>query len=346
MMEIGFAHALMICAAALAAGYAVTGLVIPPLRRRAILDRPNERSSHTTPVPRGGGWGIMSPILPAWAVIALVAGDIGTMAPVLAGALLLVGVSWFDDLRGLTPALRLAAQIVAVGLAVLALPDGVLVFQGLLPPVADRLAAALAWLWFINLFNFMDGIDGLAGTEAASIGAGVVLVTAIAGLAPQLGLYAAVVAGAALGFLVWNWQPAKVFMGDVGSVPLGYVLGWLLVVLAVGGLLPAAILLPLYFVADATITLTRRVWRRERVWRAHREHFYQRAVRQGHSHARVVMMVGLVNVLLIVLAVASLLLGWIMLTVGAAAVGGLLWLLTRPSWVAPMAPPEAPPEAP
>jgi UDP-N-acetylmuramyl pentapeptide phosphotransferase/UDP-N-acetylglucosamine-1-phosphate transferase len=135
----------------------------------------------------------------------------------------------------------------------------------------------------------MDGIDGLAGSEAAVICAGLLLFASVgAGADPMLRTLAAAVAGAATGFLVWNWSPARIFLGDVGSVPLGYVLGFLLLGLAVRGYWRIALILPLYFLADATITLARRLLRGERVWQAHREHFYQQAVRRGLGHAAVV----------------------------------------------------------
>jgi UDP-N-acetylmuramyl pentapeptide phosphotransferase/UDP-N-acetylglucosamine-1-phosphate transferase len=197
------------------------------------------------------------------------------------GAVLLAAVSWLDDLRGLSPIVRLLVQAVAVAIGVFVLPW---------PQDPFRLAAiGLVWIWWINLFNFMDGIDGLAGSEAAAIGAGLLLLASVgAGADPALRTLAAAVIGAAIGFLVWNWSPARIFLGDVGSVPLGYVLGFLLLDLAVRGYWKIALILPLYFLADATITLARRLLRGERVWQAHREHFYQQAVRRGLGHAAVV----------------------------------------------------------
>jgi UDP-N-acetylmuramyl pentapeptide phosphotransferase/UDP-N-acetylglucosamine-1-phosphate transferase len=143
-------------------------------------------------------------------------------------------------------------------------------------------------MWWINLFNFMDGIDGLAAGEAAAIGLGLLLFAGLGvGVDPQLAWLAAAIFGAAIGFLVWNWPPARIFLGDVGSTTLGYLTGFLLLGVAFGGHCRVALILPLYFVADATITLGRRLWRGERFWRAHREHFYQRAVGQGQGHAAV-----------------------------------------------------------
>ena len=327
-------------AGSFALSWLLTGRVLAYLRHKAILDHPNDRSSHSIPTPRGGGWGVMLTLLPAWTLIAVTADDPLHALPILAGAVALMAVSWMDDRRGLGPAPRFLAQIAAVAAGLSALPGGALpggalpgdglVFQGLLPFWADRLVAAVGWLWFVNLFNFMDGIDGLAGSEAASIGAGLALVASLGALDPALALYGLAAAGAALGFLMWNWHPAKLFMGDVGSVPLGFTLGWLLLVLAASGLWVAALLIPAYFLADATFTLLRRLAEGKKVWQAHREHFYQKATQRGRNHAQVVRLVLALNAALLLLAVASLALGWTVLPAGAAAVVLLLALLARP----------------
>jgi UDP-N-acetylmuramyl pentapeptide phosphotransferase/UDP-N-acetylglucosamine-1-phosphate transferase len=303
-----------------------TGLVTRALRRRAILDHPNERSSHTVPVPRGGGWGILAVVAPGWLWL-------GVSPLVLAGLALLAAVSWIDDRRNLAPALRLVVQAAAVGLGLIALGDQGRLFQGALPDWLDHGIAGLGWLWFLNLFNFMDGIDGLAGGEAVSVALGLALVTSLGagGLsavgAGSLTGPALVLAGAGAGFLVWNWQPARVFMGDVGSVPIGFGLGWLLLAAAGQGLWPAALLLPLYFLTDATVTLLRRAAAGKPVLQAHREHFYQKAVQSGWSHARVVWAVLVTNAGLIALAVLAPAVGWPVLGVGAALVLMLLWRL-------------------
>lgn len=273
------------------------------LDRRAILDRPNERSSHLVPTPRGAGIAVMAVLLPAWALVARFApgADAAPPAP-LAAALVLAVVSWRDDLAALPALLRLSIHLAAVLVGMLTLAGPALVFQGLFPWWLDRLAVALAWLWFLNLFNFMDGIDGIAGAETATLGLGVALAALLAGLDSPLPLYGLTAAAAALGFLRWNWHPARIFLGDVGSVPLGYLLAWLLLELASRGLWAAALLLPLYYLADATLTLIGRLLRGERFWRAHREHFYQKAVRGGLSHARVVAAIMAANGALVGLA--------------------------------------------
>jgi len=216
----------------------------------------------------------------------------------------LAGVSWIDDLRDLGALPRLAAQFAAAIAGVLVLPG--LVFQGLFPPWLDATLAVIGWVWFVNLFNFMDGIDGISGVEAIAIAAGIGLAGGLLSLLPPgMTAQALAVAAATAGFLAWNWHPAKIFLGDIGSVGLGYLLAWLLLALAATGEWEAALILPLYYLADATITLLRRLARKEKVWQAHREHYYQRAVQSGRSHARVSTVVAATNAALVVLALAA-----------------------------------------
>jgi len=311
-----------------------TRALIPLLRRAAVLDHPNERSLHSAPTPRGGGIALVAAILLAW--LALIAA--GAVAPrlsvVLFGAALLAAISWIDDVRGMSPAPRLLAQLVAVGLGMTALMPAGPVFQGWLMPGLDAVAAGLLWLWFVNLFNFMDGIDGLAGSEATVIALGLVLFAGFGvGSDPGLAALAATAAAAAFGFLVWNWAPARIFLGDVGSVPLGYLLGFLLLGVAASGHWKVALILPLYFLADATLTLARRLARGERVWRAHREHFYQRAVQRGLGHSAVVRRVIAANLVLILCGWAAEN-GWGIAALAAAAmvVAALLTSLAGGGW--------------
>ena len=301
------------------------------LRARAILDQPNERSSHAVPTPRGGGIAVVAALLLVGGGIAYASAS-GAVVGVLGLAALLAAVSWLDDLHTLPPAPRLLAQVAAVALGLTALPGDGLVFQGLLPLWLDLLLAGLVWVWFINLYNFMDGIDGITGIETATIGGGLVLVAAT-----PFGALGATALGAALGFLVWNKPPARLFLGDVGSVPLGFVLGWLLLSLAAQGQWAAALLLPLYYLADATLTLVKRLLRREAVWQAHRSHFYQQAVRalEGPDHDRrapahwhVDGAIALCNLLLLAAAYLSVALPdqrLAALAIGALAVAVLLW---------------------
>lgn len=217
------------------------------------------------------------------------------------------------------------------------------------PGLATSLLAALYIVWMINLTNFMDGIDGIAAGEALSIGLGAMAVAGVvwldalldtlgvagaaAALDPAMAASAAmggVAAAAALGFLWWNWHPARIFLGDVGSVPLGFLAGYLLLRLAESGQWAAALILPLYFLADATITLALRALGGERVWLAHKQHFYQRAVARGMSHAQVVALTLAANAALIGAAVvAAMGMVWLGLLAAAAAVAVTLYILGR-----------------
>jgi UDP-N-acetylmuramyl pentapeptide phosphotransferase/UDP-N-acetylglucosamine-1-phosphate transferase len=306
-----------------------TRALIPILRRRDVLDHPNERSSHRVPTPRGGGIAVISAALVAWIVLAR-SGSVGPSVMIASlGAGGLAVVSWIDDLRDLSPLPRLLAQGAAVALGIFALPEAQYLPQGWLS-IACFAAIGVLWVWWINLFNFMDGIDGIAASEAAAIGVGLLLLaSAGAGADPALAMLAAAVLGAVLGFLVWNWSPARIFLGDF-SAPLGYLLGFLLLDLAMRGFWKVALILPLYFLADATITLARRLLRGARVWQAHREHFYQQAVRAGLGHAAVVERVIAADLVLISCGWAAEN-GWgtISLAVSAATVASLLAVLSR-----------------
>jgi len=305
-----------------------TRALIPLLRHAAVLDHPNERSSHEAPTPRGGGIALVAAILLAWLALVVAGAAPPRLLVVLCGAALLAAISWIDDVRGLSPAMRLLAQLVAVVAGMIALIPGGSVFQGWLPAGLDAVAAGLLWLWFINLFNFMDGIDGLAGSEAAAIALGLVLFAGFgAGHDPGLAALAATVVAAVVGFLVWNWAPARIFLGDVGSVPSGYLLGFLLLDVAARGGWKIALILPLYFLADATVTLARRLVRGETVWQAHRQHFYQRAVLRGLGHAAVVRRVIAADLLLIACGWAAEN-GWAIAALAAAAVVVLALLVS------------------
>ena len=268
----------------LAAGF--VDLVRRHALRRRQLDMPNERSSHTVPTPRGGGLGVVVVIAAAW-VWVLIAWQIPL--PIELGLCIIAMVAvaivgWLDDRRGMGVASRLAVHVLA-GLAVAAL------------------SARLGWPWWIgiawvvgavssiNVVNFMDGIDGLIASQT------MIAALSIASLAPADGLarpFALAVTGAAGGFLVWNWPPARIFLGDVGSGSLGFalvVLGALLIAERGADVVRAFLpLFPLFL--DAAWTMGRRALRGERITTAHRSHLYQRLANGGWGHQRVTMLYG------------------------------------------------------
>jgi UDP-N-acetylmuramyl pentapeptide phosphotransferase/UDP-N-acetylglucosamine-1-phosphate transferase len=312
---------LLLAFVAAALSWSLIGIFTRVMTTSRRVEPPNERSMHSVPVPAGAGIALVATTLILWPWWQSQAA--GAHLMLLASFAGLGVLSWIDDSRQLSPAIRLGAQALAVALCLASLPADARVLQ-ILPPVLERLLLALAWLWFINLFNFMDGIDGLAGSETIAVALGYLALLTYAGLEDPFWRLALVVAASAAGYLVWNWHPAKVFMGDAGSIPLGFLLGWLMLDLALHGQWVAGLILPLYFVADATFTLLARALRGEKLWQAHRQHFYQRAVIGGATPSGVVWRVGVANVMLIGLAFLSVRHPAPALVAAAVIVAGLL----------------------
>jgi UDP-N-acetylmuramyl pentapeptide phosphotransferase/UDP-N-acetylglucosamine-1-phosphate transferase len=304
------------------------------LKRRAILDRPVDRSAHRVPVPRGGGLVVVPSVLVAWLALALLGEAPADTLTVALAAAALAALSWRDDVAGLPIALRLGAHAVAVAVGLAALPPGV--FQGVLPPLADRAAAALVWLWFLNAYNFMDGIDGITGIETAAIGLGLALVAIARPGGADTPVPALALAAGGLGFLRWNWHPAQIFLGDVGSIALGYLGGFLLLAMAAHGLWAPALILPLYYLADAGITMARRALAGERFWEAHRRHFYQRALAPDGDHAAVARIILAGDMLLVALAVLAASHPWPALAAAAVVVAAMLALMERRARAVPV----------
>src|SRR5256714_1725917 len=199
--------------------------------------------------------------------------------------------------------------------------------------VAAALSAALILLlggvWFVNLVNFMDGIDWMTLAEVVPVTAGAALLGPVGAAPPEAVLVALALLGATIGFAPFNRPVAKLFLGDVGSLPIGLLLGWLMLMLAGRDNLAAAILLPLYYLADATITLARRLIRREAIWEAHRIHFYQRATDGGLSVEEIIVRVFVVNLALAGLALVTAIEPDPRVELATVALGGALvaWLL-------------------
>jgi UDP-N-acetylmuramyl pentapeptide phosphotransferase/UDP-N-acetylglucosamine-1-phosphate transferase len=313
-------------AAAWACSAALIVLMLPMFRRYA-LARPNARSSHTIPTPQGGGLAVVLAVAIALGANALLVGPdlsmAGEVLPLGAAVVLLTVVGAIDDISPLSPMLRLAVQAVAVALAVLTMPDELRALP-IVPVPVERAAEIVAGLWFVNLVNFMDGIDLMTVAETVPSTACLFIFALFGAAPPPVGPVALALCGAVLGFAPFNRPAAKLFLGDVGSLPIGLLLFWLLLQLAGSGHLAAAILPPLYYVADATITLVRRAARGERLTEAHRSHFYQLAVIRGLPVRTVVERVCAVNIALAALAALSVWLASAWFDVVALAGGGAL----------------------
>jgi UDP-N-acetylmuramyl pentapeptide phosphotransferase/UDP-N-acetylglucosamine-1-phosphate transferase len=314
---------------------AVLIVLLRPLLQRYALARPNARSSHRVPTPQGGGIAVMIAAVAMVTAAGLLAPH-GIAAPwrlaavfIAASALALLGA--IDDIRPLEAWPRLLLQAVAVAVVIAVLPAGLRVVP-MLSWWAERALMALAVLWLINLVNFMDGIDWITVAEIVPITAALAIFGWGGALPPETTAVALALCGALIGFAPFNRPVAKLFLGDVGSLPIGLLLGWLLIALAEHHL-AAALLLPLYYLADATITLLRRFARGERITQAHRSHYYQQAVDGGLGVYAVVARIFAVNIVLAVLAGATLHaspgIALLALAGGAALVAALLTAFSR-----------------
>ena len=306
-------HDLAFCGALPAAaiiGFAATLcalliVILRPLLERYALARPNARSSHKVPTPQGGGIAVVAATIVTFygALFLLFDTAAASQAPLIVfGAVVLIAaVGAADDVHSIAVIPRLLLQALAVALAIYGLPHELRVTP-LIPWWAERVLLIVGGLWFVNLVNFMDGIDWMTVAEVVPITAALAVVGWLGAL-PLPGVIAALALfGAMIGFAYFNRPVARLFLGDVGSLPIGLLLGWLLLLLAASGHIAAAILLPLYYLADATITLVRRLIRGEPVWQAHRTHFYQLATDRGFTVTQVVLRVFFVNVALAALA--------------------------------------------
>ena len=315
-------------AAALSAGLIAA---LRPAFARYAMARPNARSSHAVPTPQGGGIAVVAAtLIGAWLGAMLTSTGLSTTEwlALSVATILLALTGAIDDIRGLGPAPRLLIQIVAVGLVIASLPDDFAVVPQLARPI-ERALLLLGGVWFVNLVNFMDGIDWMTVAEVVPVTAGVVLLGFTDGAPPGAAVIAVALLGAIIGFAPFNRPVARLFLGDVGSLPIGLLLGWLMLMLAGRNNLAAAILLPLYYLADATITLARRLMRREAVWEAHRTHFYQRATDGGFSVEEIVVRVFVINLALAGLALITAIEPDPRVDVATIALGGALvaWLL-------------------
>lgn len=326
---------LSILALAIGATLIVVAFGTPVLRKllvaKGIYDNPNARSSHHLPTPRGGGIVVLLAIIIGLAILGI------SGYPLPTGLLFIVLISfalsclsWMDDVRNLSPFIRLACQALAVGSAILIDPSLIITSIPHLPASLSILITAAIWIWFVNLYNFMDGIDGMTGVQTLSISLGIGLLGWSGALSNENTATLAIIGAAAFAFLFWNWSPSKIFLGDVGSIPLGFILGWVLIRAINEGAWAAAIIIPGFYLADATITLLRRAIRGEKIWTAHRQHFYQMPVLQNVSHSRIMFRVIAANAALICTAL------WVLpinntygLALGGLIIAGLLWHLSQ-----------------
>jgi UDP-N-acetylmuramyl pentapeptide phosphotransferase/UDP-N-acetylglucosamine-1-phosphate transferase len=277
--------------------------------QRKFLDIPNERSSHTTPTVRGGGLIIVLICLTAYTLYTFFVTD-NFQWSYLVGASLVALISWLDDLNTISSGWRFLVHALSAAIVILTLGHFQMFYLPFFGKINFGAAGAVVtffWIvWMTNAYNFMDGIDGIAGMQAVTAGIGWLAVGNLLGV-PSMSFYGGVVAFSSLGFLIHNWPPAKIFMGDVGSAFLGYSFA-VLPILSIHEsgenainqmfLLNIAVLLVWLFVFDTLFTFVRRVLNGEKVWEAHRGHVYQKLVVEGLPHQSVTILYGLFSALI------------------------------------------------
>jgi UDP-N-acetylmuramyl pentapeptide phosphotransferase/UDP-N-acetylglucosamine-1-phosphate transferase len=306
-------------------------ILLQPVLQRYALAKPNARSSHRMPTPQGGGIAVIAATIAAagFGLFSLGASLAAPLVTVFVAVIVIACVGAADDIHPLAVTPRLALQALAVGAVIYALPSDLRVVS-VLPWWIERVLLFVAGLWFVNLVNFMDGIDWMTVAEIVPICGALVALGCLGAIERDVVSVALALGGAVLGFAYFNRPTARLFLGDVGSLPIGLLIGWLLVLLAGGGHLTAALLLPLYYLADATLTLIRRFSNGERVWQAHRTHYYQRATDRGYSVTEIVARVFAVNICLAGLALISVIEASLITDIAAFVLGAALvtWLLS------------------
>jgi UDP-N-acetylmuramyl pentapeptide phosphotransferase/UDP-N-acetylglucosamine-1-phosphate transferase len=303
-------------------------LILRPLLIRHLLARPNVRSSHTVPTPQGAGLAVMTSVFAGCALGLLVAqGAEPRLIGVLAAAAGLTLLGAIDDAYGLSVASRLTGQLLAALVVVGTLPQDLRLLPDLMPAGVEDVLLVLGIMWFVNAINFLDGLDWMTVAQVVPMTLGVAALHLLGAVPGTVALLALALLGATLGFAIFNKHPASIFLGDTGSLPIGLILAFMLIFVAKANL-AAAILLSLYTLADATLTLLRRLIAGERVSSAHRSHFYQRAVAKGLAVPQVTARVFVLGLLLASLAVAAALAGSVTVDLACLALGVLATGLT------------------
>jgi UDP-N-acetylmuramyl pentapeptide phosphotransferase/UDP-N-acetylglucosamine-1-phosphate transferase len=270
------------------------------LKKVKIVDTPNSRSNHVSLTPRGGGIAILFSLVIG--VFFLNIEDIssikGFIIPILSIIILSI-VSFLDDMKGMSPLIRITLHFTTVSCTLVYCFNDFLFFYGYLSPVLDKISIIIIWVYFINAFNFMDGINGISFVETSTITIGIYLLSLIDTLPDVYGAYSFILFCAVSGFAYWNLIQGKIFLGDVGSVSLGFMLGGLLLKVYEQGFPFVALILPLYYIADTSITLLKRIFKKEKIWKAHSSHYYQIGYRGSQSLKKTLSIIAIGNLFLI-----------------------------------------------
>lgn len=302
-------------------------LVLRPILVRHLLAQPNARSSHSVPTPQGAGLAVMAVVFAGCAIGLYFAPAKPSLLGVLVAAAGLTLLGAIDDAYTLPVWSRLKGQALAALVLVGTLPQELRLFPGLMPAGVEDVLLLLGIMWFVNAVNFLDGLDWMTVAQLVPMTLGVVILHVLGAVPATVSLLALTLLGATIGFAVFNKHPASIFLGDAGSLPIGLLLAFMLIFVAETNL-AAALLLALYTLADSTLTLFRRLVAGERVFAAHRTHFYQRAVTAGLRVPQVTARVFGLCLVLAGLAVAAVLANSTAADLALLAIGGAATAVT------------------
>lgn len=301
---------LFLCLCALISSLLLTRIMVSVMAKFDIVDRPSNRRVHNIVTPRGAGIGfvlILSVLMPLFEYFSF--DTISNSERILQIFLPIALVSFWDDIYNVMIPIRLLVHILCSALAVMWVIHPDRLFHYEIPGNLDLAIGAFALLTFVNIYNFLDGIDGITAVQSIQLSVTILILCYLrSDVVPEVGLISAlasIVLGWSLGFLYFNWQPAKIFLGDVGSIGLGFILGICLLKVATTGerLFASCVIASLYYIADGGLTILIRILKREKIWQPHLQHFFQKAVKRDKSHKKVVIRIMKCNFLLMLLAI-------------------------------------------
>ncbi|GAB4163839.1 MAG: glycosyltransferase family 4 protein [Rickettsiaceae bacterium] len=291
----------------------LTKILLRVLTSYGVVDVPSNRRTHVKTTPRGGGLGfviIFITLLPAFVYYRF--GTIEYVNTVLQIFLPLALVSFWDDISHVNIPIRLIIHVLCSVLAIMWLIHPKTILHSEMPIYLDLVIGAIALLTFLNVYNFLDGIDGITVSETIHLSL-TLLILCFLGYdsIPNVDMIIVIdviILGWAVGFLFFNWQPAKIFLGDIGSISIGFLLGVCLLTVATVGprFFTACVIAALYYIADGGLTILIRIVKGEKIWEPHLQHFFQKSVKKGRSHKRVVKRIIKCNFLLMMFAIAAL----------------------------------------
>ena len=280
-------------------------LVIKLFSKKKQFIIPAQHDLHTIPTPWGGGIAVISVILLSWFGLSFYITNSwdSTYNVYLVITIIVAIVSLLDDLKNISVSVRFIIYATCCIFTVFVLPSDNNIISNKIPWLLDRIISAISLTWFVNLYNFMDGMDGMTAIETISICLGLLLVNSLLpnSIIPY-DLFAIIILGAILGFLPFNWHPAKIFIGDVGAVTLGYIIGLLLIIMAFNGYAYISFILPAYYLVDSTFTLFRRLMRKQSIFIRHSDFFFRLAINYGGLNQTTVNYFVIVNNMIIILA--------------------------------------------